>query len=122
MGHQRLGEIPKSQRWTAVVATVAGGGGFGGASGTAPPVADIAHQTLHAAEGGLDRAIEDAGLRFTFYLLTQIVLAAREPDWRQELAKLGIQLSADSSLFDFTTEVQATIDDYVRRHGSPTGH
>jgi hypothetical protein len=32
MGHQRLGEIPKSHKWQAVVAAVSGGGG--GATGS----------------------------------------------------------------------------------------
>ena len=64
MGHQRLGEIPKSQRWTTVVATVATGGrGGGGFEGLAQSVGDIADHTLEAAEAGLERAIDDAGLR-----------------------------------------------------------
>jgi hypothetical protein len=72
------------------------------------------------AEVGLQRAIDDPGLRFTFYLLTQIVLAARESDWRQRLGNLGIHLYEDSSLFDFTTELQDAIDRYLASHGPPT--
>lgn len=121
MGHQRLGEIPKSQRWATVVATVAtGGGGGGGFAGLAQSVADIADRTLEAAEAGLERAIDDAGLRYTFYLLTQIVLAARESDWRAELQQHGIGIDASASLFDFTDSVQEAIESYIRQHGGPT--
>src|SRR5258708_5319906 len=89
MGHQRLGEIPKTQRWNAVVSKLASG------SSLADPtivIDDIAAETLFAAEAGLGSAIDDAGLRFTFYLLTQIVLAAREQDWMGSLAEQGINL------------------------------
>ncbi len=121
MGHQRLGEIPKSRKWSAVVAAVAGE-----ATAAVTPdvlsrvVVDIADLTLDAAKVGLQRATEDAGLRFTFYLLTQIVLAAREPDWQQRLGSLGIHLSNDSSLFDFTAELQNVLDRYLALHGRTT--
>ena len=120
MGHQRLGDVPKSQRWNAVVATVAAGGGGRGFAGLAQSVGDIADRTLEAAEAGLDRAIGDAGLRFTFYLLTQIVLAAREEDWREELGQVGIDIDESASLFDFTDAVQEAIEAHVRQHGGPT--
>ena len=81
MGHQRLGEIPKSNRWSTVVATVASVGS-GGSPQLAQSVSHVADETLEAAAAGLERAIDDAGLRYTFYLLTQIVLAARQDDWR----------------------------------------
>lgn len=121
MGHQRLGDIPKTQRWNAVVASVAtGGGGAGGLTGLSQSVGSIAGRTLEAAEAGLERAIDDAGLRFTFYLLTQIVLAAREPDWRAELRQVGIDIDESASLFDLTDAVQEAIETYVRGHGGPS--
>jgi hypothetical protein len=121
MGHQRLGEIPKSRKWTAVVAAVVGdGAGAGDSESLSQAVPEIADLTLDAAEAGLQSAIGDPGLRYTFYLLTQIVLAAREPDWQQRLANVGIHLSDESSLFDFTAEFQAAIDGYLASHGPPT--
>lgn len=121
MGHQRLGELPKSRKWTAVVAAITGEDREGGGSGSlSQGVVKIADLTLEAADAGLQRAIDDSGLRYTFYLLTQIVLAARESDWRQRLGNIGIHLSEDSSLFDFTTEVHDAIDRYLTTHGPPT--
>jgi hypothetical protein len=70
MGHQRLGDIPKSRKWSAVVAAVAGeGAGPEGPGGLTDAVSEIADLTLDAAQAGLQRAIDDPGLRFTFYLL-----------------------------------------------------
>jgi hypothetical protein len=117
MGHQRLGTIPTSQKWTEVVEKVARGGPEGTATHHVP---EIAKRTLEAAEAGLQRAVDDEGLRFTFYLLTQLVLAAREDDWRQRLDDLGIHLTDDSSLFDFTAQVQRVIDDHLDARGGPT--
>jgi hypothetical protein len=121
MGHQRLGDIPTSRKWSAVVEAVAGEGtGPEGTGGLAEAVSEIADLTLDAAQAGLQRAIDDPGLRFTFYLLTQIVLAAREPDWKDRLGRVNLHLSDDSSIFDFTTEVQDAVDRYLASHGTPT--
>jgi hypothetical protein len=121
MGHQRLGDIPKTQRWNTVVEMVTGGGGASsGAVGIAIDVPQVAAEALVAAEAGLDATVNDYGLRFTFYLLTQIVLSAREMDWQAGLAEQGIKLAPDSSLFDLTSEVQRTIDERVCRHGRAT--
>jgi hypothetical protein len=96
-------------------------GAPGGSPGNlAQAVSDVANRTLDAAGVGLQRAIDDPGLRFTFYQLTKVVLAAREPDWQTRLSDLGIVLTADSSLFDFTAEVQETVDRYLTSHGPPS--
>lgn len=121
MGHQRLGDIPKSRRWESVVAAVArGSGGATGGGGVSFPIDEIAARTLDAAAMGLERAIGDTGLSFTFFLLTQLSLAAREQDWRPRLRRLGIRLSDNDSLFDLTTCIQQAIDDHIEVHGRPT--
>jgi hypothetical protein len=136
MGHTRLGPIPKTRPWTAVVATFAGGGG-GGAGGGAggdsegtgdtgdrpldrAGVAVVADQTLQAARGGLERAKDDPGLLYAVYLLTQVALASRGKDWQKDLTRVGIRLSANATLLDLTAEFQGAIDDWLarRRHRS----
>jgi hypothetical protein len=122
MGHQRLGSIPTSRKWSDVVGEVAGPPAVEGQSPTAAvhDIPDIAERTLEAAEEGLRKATGDPGLRFTFYLLTQIVLAAREQDWRHELGVLGIQLPGDASVFDLSSEVQRAIDERLEAGGEST--
>jgi hypothetical protein len=88
--------------------------------GQAVDVPQVAAETLVAAEAGLNAAVSDQGLRFTFYLMTQIVLSAREKDWQAGLAEQGIHLAPDSSVFDLTSEVQRAIDEHVARHGRAT--
>ena len=115
MGHTRLGSIPKSRAWTEVVEQVAGTGLGEFVAPASADIGAIAAKTLEAAGKGLDKAVDDTGVRYTFYLLTQLALASRARDWEAELGKHGIHLSPESSLFDFTAEVQAAIDRYVGR-------
>jgi hypothetical protein len=114
MGHTRLGWIPKSKKWASVVEMVAGGGAGPGSQDTiVDDVAIVASATLEAAEAGLAKAIDDLGLRYTFYLLTQLVLAARKDDWKDSLGKLGIKVNETSTLFDLNAQFQSAVDNYV---------
>ncbi|MEJ7575933.1 MAG: hypothetical protein WKF74_02890 [Pyrinomonadaceae bacterium] len=105
MGHTRLGELPKGQKWKAVVAARARRDDSPDDL-LADDVDIIAQKTLDAAQAGLENAIEDTGLRYSFYLLTQLALAARQDDWQERMSHIGIDLSEDASLFGLTTEVK----------------
>jgi hypothetical protein len=68
--HQRVGDIPKTQKRENIVAKVAGGGqGTQGGAASLGAIREIAAETLDAAGTGLDKSVNDPGLRFTFYLL-----------------------------------------------------
>src|SRR5436305_4151836 len=121
MGHIRLGAIPKSRPWTAVVASL----GVPAASSvlstsdaaakTDAFVGQVAKRTLAAARAGLTKAKKDDGLRQTFYLLAQVALASRGASWLERLRLLGIELSDESTILDLTTEVQAAVDGFLQR-------
>jgi len=114
VGHTRLGPLPKTKSWNQVVETLTGSrlSGFP-VSSSASHVHTIAAQAIRAAKATLALATGDAGVRYTFYLLTQLTLASRRPDWRAALNEYGIVISDQSSLFDLTAEVQSAIDRYV---------
>jgi hypothetical protein len=89
---------------------------------TASPETDIATitaRTLDAAQKALDQSVDDPGVRYTFYLLTQIALASRKDNWEAALAAHGLRVANAHTVFDFTAEVQDAIDRYV--HQSPRG-
>ena len=116
MGHTRLGPLPVTQKWNAVVEQVAGMWLTGySASPAAFHVNTIAAQTLDAARAGLIKAAGDPGVRYTFYLLTQVALAARKSNWESALAQHGIRVSEDSTVFDLTVELQDAIDRHLRK-------
>jgi hypothetical protein len=143
VGHIRLGRIPKSKAWAEVVATLSRPSEFSSensASGSATgrPVGPetessqsehassrgtslsndalkrIAAHTLSASEVALQGAMNDEGLRYTFFLLSRVTLASREPEWLEGLRQLGIRLTKDSTPFELTSEFQGAIDRHLR--------
>lgn len=118
MGHTRLGYIPKTQEWQDIVSQFAGTA-LAGAMTSRASVAAIAAKTLEAAEEGLARATDDPGVRYTFFLITQVALASRTPDWESTLRRHGVHISPDSTVFDLASELQDAIDRYVSR--TPSG-
>ncbi|MDB4915143.1 MAG: hypothetical protein JWM95_2787 [Gemmatimonadetes bacterium] len=132
MGHVRLGTIPKSQPWRAVVSAVVQGGGAGGgaygedssSSAQETPashaVMEVAARTQDAAHAGLERPVNDSSLQQTFHLLTQVALASRSPDWRERLARLGIAIRENGTVFDLTSGLQAALDERFLRSGAVT--
>jgi hypothetical protein len=113
MGHTRLGAVPKTREWKDLVNQIAGLTESGTAPTAAVSIGLIAAQTLDATNDGLRKAASDSGVQYAFYLLTQIALASRNPNWESLLEVHGIRLSAHSTVFDFTAEVQDAIDRYV---------
>lgn len=116
MGHTRLGAIPKSRRWNELVEEITGLHHSSSSVSSAATIVDgIAARTLDVAEGSLRYAVADPGVRYTFYLLTQVALASRTPDWAIALGKYGIHLPSDSTIFDLTVELQAAIDRHLNQ-------
>ncbi|HEY3318944.1 MAG TPA: hypothetical protein VGP72_00505 [Planctomycetota bacterium] len=116
MGHQRLGSIPTTRKFDDLVGYLGGGSDVALADDTS----SIARQTLDAVQQGLSSAHHDYGLCYAFYLLSQIVLASRESNWQALLENVGIQISAESSVFDFCAEVQNVLDDRIGSAGRRT--
>jgi hypothetical protein len=113
MGHTRLGRIPTLRKWQDVIALC----GAGPADALIPEIAD---RTLEAAEPALLRAMDDAGLRFAFHALARLALASREADWDAALARIGVNLPADASIFDLAAELQGAVDDQILAEGRAT--
>jgi hypothetical protein len=115
MGHTRLGAIPKTRKWSAVVASLFGSHDAS-ASGVslAEQVPQISRVLIEATAGGLDKAKNDKGVRYCVYLLTQIAVSSRLPDWRQRLVALGISLDDGASIYDLILQYQCAVDDYVQ--------
>jgi hypothetical protein len=112
-----LGTVPKTRKWNELVEQFAGISVKGDIT-TAVTIGAIAAQTLDAAHKSLDNAPDDPGVRYAFYLMTQVAIASRTTDWEGALGKHGIRLTSDSTVFDLTAEIQDAIDRYVGRSRS----
>src|SRR5215213_6116094 len=119
MGHTRLGNLPKSRKWQEIVAFLADNN-ISDKNSLIDEIELIVLKTLNAAETGLEKAVDDIGLRYTFYLLTQLALSSREENWQEQLSKHNIDISNTSSTFDLISEIQIAIDDYVSEKGRAT--
>jgi hypothetical protein len=121
MGHTRLGDIPTGKKWKAVVAALTSQADSTVVFGVlSEDVELVALRTLEAANTGLNRALDDEGLKYTFFVLTQLALASREDDWRVRLLQVGIDVPPETSPFALSAEIHRSIDDYLLSHGYST--
>jgi hypothetical protein len=100
MGHIRLGDLPRTRKWTQVVGLIEGGAG----------TAQIANATIIAAEKGLGFAARDNGVVETIWLLTKLPLAARSEDFAQALRDCGLSVSDSPGLMEIVGAVADAID------------
>lgn len=103
MGHLRLGPLPKTREWSAVVAKL----------GAGADVADLAAATATAAEKALESAKADPGLGYAVWFLTQLPLAARSDQFADRLVELGFSAGANQSLLALTSEFTLALDKNV---------
>jgi hypothetical protein len=110
MGHVRLGRLPNTRAWTAVVNLLDAGGDTG----------RIAAATISAAENSLAEAASDPAVRNAFWLLTQLPLAARSPDFLARLQELEVDIGPEPTLLTLTAGVDEAISTVVRKSRSKT--
>ena len=95
-------ETAVTQKWNDLVEHIAGTKLAGSSVPAAFYIDAIAAQTIDASQKSLANAARDSGVRYTFYLLTQVARASRSANWEQTLALHGIRLTPESTIFDLT--------------------
>jgi hypothetical protein len=110
MGHVRLGVLSKSRKWQQVVAELRLGADVG----------VVAASAADAAEASLQTASKDPAFLHSFWLLTQIPLAARGPAFAEELRRLGLAVPNRPSLMDVAAAFSGAVDRYAHQGGGRT--
>jgi hypothetical protein len=110
MGHVRLGVLSKSRKWQQVVAELVLGVNVG----------TVAASAADAAEASLQAASKDPAFLHSFWLLTQIPLAARGPAFAEELRRIGVGVPNRPSLMDVAAAFSAAVDSHARQSGGRT--
>jgi hypothetical protein len=110
MGHIRLGRLPATKKWQQVVALLSEGAS----------VEKIAGASAEAAETSLEHARNDPAVQQSFWLLTQIPIAARTPEFAKSLERLGLKVSASPSLFDVVGAFAEAVDRQSEESGGRT--
>jgi hypothetical protein len=100
MGHIRLGDLPRTRKWSQVVGLIEGGAG----------AAQVATATINAAEKGLGIAAKDKGVVETIWLLSKLPLAARSEDFAEALRDCGLAVGDSPGLMDIVGAVADAID------------
>ena len=103
MGHSRLESLPDTSPWRRVVGFIAGDADVG----------VVADATMEAAQRGLEIADGDEGLKQTFWLLSQITLAARQDDFSAALKEIGIVVSSEPSVLNIVARFTNAIDQHL---------
>ena len=110
MGHVRLGRLPQTRTWQRVV----------GLLGVAAPANLIASASAAAAERAIGRAASDPALTHTIWLLTQLPLAARTPDFPAALRVLGLQIDTTPTFLGVIGAFTDAVDREAVRVGGRT--
>lgn len=111
MGHQRLGQLPRTRQWKQVVALIEHGAG----------AAQVANETIRAAKQSLESASDDPRFVSAFWLLCQIPLAARSDDFNAALRDLGVEVPDGPSLLDIATAISPALDQQDARRRTDLG-
>ncbi|MBP3954873.1 hypothetical protein J8F10_06200 [Gemmata sp. G18] len=99
MGSIRLGALPDTKPWHAVIGRIADGSS----------VAAVAGATSAAAVRGLRLSKGDHGVTRVIYLLAHTALAARRTDFAAALGELHIAVPDPPGLFDLTAGFAAAV-------------
>jgi hypothetical protein len=80
-------------------------------------VGEVATAAAAAAEASLKAGAENPALRHAFWLLTQIPLAARAPDFGDALNKLGLNVRPNGDLAEICSAMIEAVDSVAWREG-----
>ena len=108
MGHIRLGELPKTRRWSQVVALM---------DDEDTPVADVAKAIVEAAEQAYRAAGADPGLVQSLRSMAVVADASRQEDFAGALRASGFEIEGDE---DAIRLLRVVLRDTESRFG-PTG-
>jgi hypothetical protein len=107
MGHIRLGQLPRTRKWRAVVDLVAAGA----------DVSQVANATINAADSAFSFVGDDSGYNQAVWLLTQLGIAGSSDNPLEHLRASGINLPDNTSLPEIASALTVALDDHVSQNG-----
>jgi hypothetical protein len=106
LGHERVGRLPKTERWRGIVHSI------GSYTDGGETIVDIASQTTKNVRYRFQNIESDSGVFAAFKYVLALTHAAKSEDAFDKLAKHGIDLPKDFNLYDLAYSIQ----DYIRRN------
>lgn len=109
MGHDHLGHLPKTLRWTRVMDLL---------DASPNDTAAVASAVAKAIDFRLRRLGKDQGLGYSFWLLVRIAQAARTQDFIGNLARLNVAADPGLSTIQFISRVTDTVRAELQKNPS----
>lgn len=100
MGHERVGYLPKSERWKGIVKKISH------FSSEKDDVSDIATETTRNVRSKFKNIREDSGVISAFKFLVLLTQASKKENPSEFLKSKGISLSKEFNIFELTKSVQ----------------
>lgn len=110
MGHIHLLRLPETPPWNAVVDLLR----------SHAQTKEIVAATARAAEPSLAETASDPGLQHSFWLLTQLPIAARSPDFATQLRDLNLHAGPTPTWLSLAAAIQDAADAKAQRDGGKT--
>ena len=104
------GRLPKTRRWIEVINLL---------DDPALDPSSLAAAVVSAADSRLRQLASDESLGYSFWLLTRIAWAARGPDFVEDLARLGINVTPNTSSLQLISQVTDRVREELAE--SPSG-
>lgn len=106
MGHERVGTLPKSERWRSIVTSI------GSYADVDKSIVDIAAQTTKNVRHRFQNIETDSGVFAAFKYILSLTYAANKQNAIEKLADDGISLPKDFNLYELAYSLQ----DYVTKN------
>jgi hypothetical protein len=103
MGHERIGYLPKTRKWSAIVADLSA------YSSSSSPISAISSNTLKNVRSKFSNIINDTGVVSAFEFLVLLSLIPQKKEWKEYLSKKGILLDDNFSLLQISANAKAYI-------------
>ena len=100
MGHERVGILPKTARWTRVVRQM------GGVFASEVPVGALAAQTLQNVRQRYETLFQDDAVKSAFAFLVKFAHACRANDPQAALAAAGIKLAEKATILSIVRSLK----------------
>ena len=106
MGHERVGYLPKTKKWSSIVGDIAA------FSATNNNISEISRQTTKNVRSRFKNIEADNGVQSAFEFLVHLSVLPRQANWNSYLQSKNIQISNDFSLI----ELAQCAKSYVERN------
>jgi len=104
MGHERVGYLPKTKKWSSIVEEIAS---FSEANNN---IAEISRQTTKNVRSKFKNIEADGGVQAAFEFLVLLSVLPKQEDWRQYLKNKNIQIKEDFSLIELAQCAKSYIE------------